>query len=110
MTSQTKTFIEMEDIIGIQIECKKCHASLLISGDTMRSLTDAHNDALYRCPSCQSDWTAPLGTTMAGYDDEVKKFMRTLEKVRNINERLGCQIRFELKSESSSARASDSKV
>jgi len=47
---------------------------------------------------------------MAGYDDEVKKFMRTLEKVRNINERLGCQIRFELKSESSSARASDSKV
>ena len=99
MTSQTKKFIEIEDIIGIQIECKKCHISLLVSGDTMRSLSDAHNDALYRCPSCHADWTAPMGSTLSGYDDEVKKFMRMLDKMSGINERLGCQIRFEVKDE-----------
>jgi transposase-like protein len=110
MTTQTRKFIEIEDIIGIQIECKKCHASLLVSGDTMRSLTDQHNDALCRCPSCQNDWTALLGSTLSGYDDEVKKFMRTLEKMRNINERLGCEVRFELKDDAPLARASDSKA
>jgi transposase-like protein len=101
MTSQTKRFIEIEDIIGIQIECKKCHTSLLVSGETMRSLSDPHSDALYRCPSCNSEWTAPSGTTVGGFDDEIKKFMRTLEKMRTINERLGCQVLFELKDEPS---------
>jgi len=110
MTSQTKRFIEIVDIIGIQIECKKCKASLLVGGDTMRSLSDAHSDALYQCPSCHSDWTAPLGSTVSSYDDEVKKFMRTLEKMATINERLGCQIRFELKDDAPLVRASDSKV
>ncbi len=67
----------------------------------MRSLSDPHNDALYQCPSCSAEWTAPLGSTLSGYDDEVKKFLRTLDKMKNINERLNCQIRFELKEETS---------
>jgi len=42
MTTQTKKFIEIEDIVGIQIECKRCGVSLLVGGETMRSLSDAH--------------------------------------------------------------------
>lgn len=99
MTSQTKKFIEIEDIVGIQIECNKCGLSLLVGGDTMRSVSDQHSDALYRCPSCHNGWTAPSDMPLGSFDDEVKKFMRTLEKMRTINERLGCQIRFELKEE-----------
>ena len=48
----------------------------------MRSLSDPHNDALYRCPSCQNGWTVPPDTPLGSFDDEVKKFMRTLEKMR----------------------------
>jgi hypothetical protein len=65
----------------------------------MRSLSDPHNDALYRCPSCQNGWTVPPDTPLGSFDDEVKKFMRTLEKMRTINQRLGCQIRFEIQDE-----------
>ena len=110
MTTQTKKFIEIEDIVGIQIECKRCGVSLLVGGETMRSLSDALSDALYRCPSCQHGWTVPADAPLGSFDDEVKKFMRTLEKMRTVNQRLGCLVRFELKDDGALPRVSGSNV
>jgi hypothetical protein len=99
MTSLTKKFIEFQDVIGIQIECKKCGISLLVSGDTLRSMADQHSDALYECPTCHTGWTVKRdgAPVQMAYDTEVKKFIRMLDQMRAIEENLGCRLRFEIK-------------
>jgi hypothetical protein len=110
MTSQTKRFIEMSDIIGLQLECKKCGISLLASGQTLTTtLVDPHNMTLSQCPTCGTPWTVPASyPTQMGYDTEVKKFLRMIEAMRNIEEQIGCRIRFEIKDDAPSSSASAS--
>jgi hypothetical protein len=112
MTTQTKRFIELSDIIGLQLECKKCGISLLVGGETLTaSLVDPHNMTLSKCPTCDTPWTVPDSyPTVMGYDTEVKKFLRMIELIRSIEEKLGCRIRFELKDDASLGRASGSKA
>jgi hypothetical protein len=99
MTSQTKRFIEFLDIIGIQVECKKCGISLLVSGDALTSLIDPHNSTLSICPTCANPWTIPNLYPQRGFDTEVKDFIRKLGKMRELEEQLGCKLRFEIKDE-----------
>ena len=100
MTTQTKRFIELSDIIGIQLECKnpKCRVSLLAGGETLVSLADPQNMTFSKCPTCDTPWTVPVTyPVQMGYDTEVKKFLRLMEMIRGIEEKLGCRIRFEIK-------------
>ena len=100
MTSQLKKFIEVWDIIGIQMQCKKCSASLLVGGDTLRTISDAHNDTLWKCPTCNHPWTVQeTYPQQMGYDNEVKKFIRLIEQMRAIGDKLGFHLRFEIKDE-----------
>lgn len=113
VTTQTKRFIELSDIIGLQLECKnpKCGISLLAGGDTLTSLAGQHNETLSKCPTCDTPWTVPASYPIVmGYDTEVKKFLRMIEMMRTIEHNLGCRIRFELKDDVSLGRASDSKA
>lgn len=100
MTNQTKNFIELSDLIGIQLECKKetCGVSLLVSGAAILSLSDPNNMTLAKCPSCGAAWTVSDGyPTVVGFDTEVKKFLRMIDKLRGFEENIGCRIRFEIK-------------
>jgi hypothetical protein len=107
MTNQTKRFIELSDIIGLQLECKKCGVSLLAGGSTLTAtLVDPNNVTLARCPTCNADWTVASGFPRMAYDTEVKKFLRMIETMRSIEGNIGCRIRFEIKVEASSAPAS----
>jgi hypothetical protein len=113
MTHQTKHFIELSDIIGIQIECKSptCGISLLAGGETLTSLADAHNTTFTQCPTCNHPWTVPSTyPTQMGFDTEIKKLLRLLNQVRGFEDKLGCRLRFEVKDDISLDRASDSKV
>ena len=99
MTTQTRHFIELSDILGIQLECKnpKCGISLLAQGETLLSLADPQNTTFSKCPTCETPWTVPDSYPIQmGYDTEIKKFLRMIEKMRNIEEQIGCRIRFEL--------------
>lgn len=96
MTNQTKYFIELSDIVGIQLECKKCGISLLVGGDTLASIADPHNHTLGQCPTCRTPWTVPDLYPDRGYDTEVKDFIRRLHKLRELEEKLGCKLRFEV--------------
>ena len=100
MTSQTKKFIDLWDIVGVQLQCRKCNASLLVGGDTLRSIADAHNDALWKCPTCGNSWTIPQAYPgQMSLDTEVKKFLRMVESMQKIDEQLGFHLRFEIKDE-----------
>jgi hypothetical protein len=107
MTSQTKRFIELSDLVGLQLECKnpKCGVSLLAGGETLLSLADQQNMTLSKCPTCETPWTVPTTYPIQmGYDTEVKKFLRMIETMRRIEDNLGCRIRFEIKEDVPIAR------
>src|SRR5437660_1696632 len=74
MTSQTRTFIEMSDILSLRLECKSCHCSLLIGVNqedgTLSTLVDKHNKVLANCPTCDATWTQFNAATGA-FDSEI---------------------------------------
>lgn len=111
MTSQTRCFIELSDLVGMQLECRKCGISLLASGDSLASLSSQHDVTMSKCPTCNHPWTVPnTYPTQMGFDTEVKKLLRDMEMVRSIEDKLGCKIRFELKGVASGDLASETKA
>ena len=101
MTSQTKTFIELSDIIGLRLECKTCGVSVLINQKTLSSVTDQFNTALRGCPTCESSWThtdvhGVVGGMRAGFDTEIKAMIRAIAKVEELRDKLGCNLTFEI--------------
>lgn len=51
MTTQTKTFIELSDILSVRVECGKCHSTVTIPIDRKMSF-----DGLGHCHNCGSPW------------------------------------------------------
>lgn len=102
MTSQTKTFIEFGDIIGLRVECKTCGCSLLVeierSDGTIDNLLAKNNTILSNCPTCQAEWTELRNRSIL-YDTEVKEFLRQLRDLRKLTDKFGCRFTFEIKKE-----------
>jgi predicted hydrocarbon binding protein len=55
MTTQTKKFVDPQDIIGIQLTCKSCGTSLCLSRDEL--LRGKSVVRFGQCPSCRQAWT-----------------------------------------------------
>ncbi len=51
MTTQTKNYIEVSDIIAFRCECKKCGVALTFPAD--KDMASSTKD----CPHCGSGWT-----------------------------------------------------
>lgn len=101
MTSQTKRFIELSDITGLRLECKKCKCSLQIdinSQNTVEQLLNPANEILSTCPACKGVW-ASLPDGRLAFDTEVKDFFRRLQQVREIESKLGFSLSMEIKPE-----------
>ena len=105
MTSQTKKFIELADIIGVRIECRntKCGASLLLTDNQIMTIAGESSSTLFKCPACGSSWTIPPpdpnsnpGASNLGYDKETKQFLRMLINMREFEAKLGCHLMFEI--------------
>jgi ribosomal protein S27E len=105
MTSQTKIFIELADIVGLRIECRKCGCSLLIGveseNENIHNLLSPQNYLLAKCPTCDSEWThfshAAAAHGSASFDSDIKKLFRILSEVRKIESKLGCALTLEIK-------------
>ena len=99
MTSQTKHFIELGDIVGLRLECrnKHCDASLLIGLDkeagNLSSLLSKDNDVLARCPACKRAW---MGEGLATFEAEIKQFLRLMHDVKKLDDKIGCSMTFEI--------------
>jgi hypothetical protein len=55
MTTETKTFIELGDVIAIQFQCRKC-------GTTISRSVAESTKPIRECPTCQTLW-AEHGTS-----------------------------------------------
>ena len=101
MTSQTKTFIELPDIIGLRLDCKTegCSTSISVGIDretgTFTNILAVNNRVLVQCPNCGSPWMT-LGPS-AAFDSEVKQFIRTMNEVKKATPKFGCGVMLEIK-------------
>ncbi|MGD0158494.1 MAG: hypothetical protein ABSB50_20580 [Terracidiphilus sp.] len=87
MTSQTKHYIELSDILSVRCDCKECGASL--------SLPLASNlaDALFKCPKCGKSWVRFQGGT---YELTIATFMKSLEDLKGLLPNAGFNLHFEI--------------
>jgi len=74
MTSQTKKFIELTDMLSLRFECKHCNSELLIS-----SLRDLELGTLNNCPVCGRPWASINGSTC---EPTIAEFLTALNKLR----------------------------
>jgi hypothetical protein len=78
MTSQTKKFIELSDVISLRLKCKSCASELLIPSS--RDIDNREEQGkLSECPVCRKDWALVNGSTC---ESTIAKFMSSLNKLR----------------------------
>jgi hypothetical protein len=92
MTSQTRKFIEIADIIGLRFDCKakECGASLTLA--TFEAIN--RNSPLKECPNCGKQWAL---LTEADYQHEFKTLVDCLRKIAAAP--MGCVFTLEIKPE-----------
>ncbi len=95
MTSQTKHYIEMSDILSVRCDCKECGASL--------SLPLASNLAysLFKCPKCGKPWVRFEGGT---YELTITNFMKGMEELKGLLPNAGFNLQFEVSAPASAAK------
>jgi hypothetical protein len=103
MTTQTKTFIELSDIIGLKLECKNCGCALSVGEEkegktVVDGLLQMNNKTLMNCPTCGAVWMQTLDPNRLA-DTALKELIRKLFDFRKIEPSYGCSIALELKPE-----------
>lgn len=95
MTTQTQKFIEPSDIIGLRLECAKCHAILLlpISGEI-------EVKRLYVCPNCERPWIRlPNGSTAEVEIEQCMAHIKTLNGLLSRGQYNGFLLSLEVKAD-----------
>ena len=78
MTTQTKRFIELQDILSLRFECKHCGSELLVS--SLRDLSSREEfGKLNDCPVCRKPWASVSGSTC---ELTIAEFLTALNKLR----------------------------
>jgi hypothetical protein len=95
MTTQTKKYIELSDIVGLRFACKneKCGAVLTLPLAENINLTHP----LQKCPHCGVGWAVINGS---GYEGYVQRF---IEGIKRMEQPFGFALTLELKDEPKSA-------
>jgi|SRR5271156_3298054 len=79
MTSQTKKFMELSDILSLRFECKHCGSELLIS--SLRDIDKKEEQGkLNDCPVCRREWARVNGSSS---ESVIAKFLTALNKLRS---------------------------
>jgi hypothetical protein len=81
MTTETKTFIQLSDIIALCFKCKHddCGASLHLTTNQMKK------GALTKCPNCGRGWTdVRSGITLSENEAEFIKFAEAVEYMKRL--------------------------
>ena len=79
MTSQTKKFIELSDILSLRFGCKHCSSELLIS--SLRDIEKKEEQGkLNDCPVCRREWASVGGSSC---ELTIARFLTALNKLRS---------------------------
>jgi hypothetical protein len=78
MTTETRVFIELSDIVGIEFECPKCATKILYS------LSKSYDRLAEKCPNCFEPWFEEPNRRIS--DPTTSELIRrTVESLRNIS-------------------------
>ena len=105
MTKETRTVIDLSDIVSVEFECQTCHSIYTVS-------ISVYNDNLEYCPQCRSRLVpAKPGNADAAIRQMITKLKEVMEMINNPDLKLGMKIRFQFVDEgrdftSASGRAS----
>ena len=100
MTSQTKRYIELPDILTLHFACVRCGTNLSVP-----MMNEVRLDALHQCPNCREPWTYLQGG--ATLDALLKQFVGSFNMiVRNLegNHFPGFKLSLELRDDSTIER------
>jgi hypothetical protein len=80
MTNQTRSFIDLSDLIAWRFECRNCHASLELSLDKLEKGT------LNECPHCHRHWAlVPTdGYSSSSFEPLFTKFLGALDELKRV--------------------------
>ena len=84
MTSQTKHYIEVKDLIALRCDCRHCEASLSVA------LRDGAVRALEVCPACNKTWAQ--GTNQK----EINGFVQQAKILKTLADTLGFTLYLEV--------------
>ncbi len=92
MTTETRTYIELQDIIGLDVSCPHCMARI--------SYDLKHFDRFsFVCPNCHEQWFGTAGQYDAADAKAIKEFVGDLTDLwrrEQVNRLVRLQIRHQL--------------
>jgi hypothetical protein len=97
MTSETKHFIQLSDIVALCFTCKHCGISLHLGLDKFQP------GVLHNCPNCHRDWAAVRMDTPGigrNYESNFSQFVgaiHDLEKLTGDTSPVGFGVSLEIK-------------
>ena len=74
MTSQTKRYIELPDILALHFVCTRCGTNLSVS-----ITNEIRLDAMHQCPNCREPWTYLAGGAVL--DALLKQFVVSFNSI-----------------------------
>jgi transposase-like protein len=74
MTSQTKCFIELTDIVAIRLNCRKCKASITLP-------FSGYRDMPYVCPNCEAQFSEFNDKVVKGTISELVRCVNNVVKL-----------------------------
>jgi len=94
MTSQTKHYIEVSDILSVRCDCNNCGISL--------SLPLAFNmaDSLFKCPKCGKPWVRFEGGT---HEFTINAFAKSVGELKTLLPNAAFKLHFEIASDPASS-------
>jgi hypothetical protein len=93
MTSQTKHFIETQDILSLRCDCKECGASLSLP------IGFGLAKSLLSCPKCRKPW---LQFESGTYEITLNDFVKRIEELKLLLPHAGFNLYFEIASDPAS--------
>ena len=98
MTSKTKHYIELSDMIALQLECGRCGATLSLP---LKENMDVR--ALRNCPNCNEGWASLGGSSIeaaiTAYADALRKLDAALTGRAELQKDGGVRITLEINAE-----------
>jgi hypothetical protein len=81
MTTETRNFIELSDVIALCLKCRHCDAELHVTVDEL-----PREKALSHCPNCQRPWATVDHNQLTSHDyaKEITGFMDVLLKTKSL--------------------------
>lgn len=95
MTSQTKLYIEMTDMLALRCDCKECGASLSIP------LTNTAGNSLLACPKCRKAWARQEGNNT--YELALNDFGQKVQELKLLTPMIGFKLFIEIVSDRASS-------